>query len=624
MCGITGIFHFDSTRRADDGVVRRMAGTLAHRGPDGEGFYIRNNVGLGHRRLSIIDLSTGDQPMLNDDGSIVVIFNGEIYNYIELREELTTLGHKFKTTSDTEVIIRAYQQWGTDCQQKFNGMWAIALWDERKQQLFISRDRLGEKPMYYSEFDGTFLFASELKAVLAFGCPAEPNNEITELYLSLGYIPEPYTAYKNIRKLKAGHFLVVQQGGAKESKYWELPLPDEKNMLTDRSKVYATFEELFHDAVRIRMRSDVTFGAFLSGGLDSGSIVSSMSAISPNPVRTFTIGFEERGFDERALAKDVATKFGTVHTEFVVEPDRYDEALAKVLHHYDEPFGDPSAIAVGYVSRSAATRVKMVLTGDGGDEVLSGYNANQAEKFAGQYKRVPELIRRSLPGVLTPLQVFNGNIRYKVNRLKRILEYSQESFESRLLIKSSWYEPQLIREMSASMGKQLPMEDFIADFYRGFPVADPFYKLMMFQHKVVLPDDYLVKVDRMSMAYSLETRVPFLDHRLVEFMIQVSKDVKMNGYERKSVLRNTIGKSLPASVQRTGKKGFVVPLREWFKDRAFDDRLAELTRMDLGLDNRVIKKVVDENLSGKKDHGQFIWMLLVLAGWKKGQRISAP
>jgi asparagine synthase (glutamine-hydrolysing) len=615
MCGIAGIFHFEADRGADAHLLKKMTDTLFHRGPDGSGYFVRNNVGLGHRRLSIIDLDTGDQPQFNDDKSIALIFNGEIYNHIELREELRKHGHSFRTNSDTEVIIRAYEQWGVDCQNKFNGMWAFALWDERKKQLFISRDRLGEKPLYYSVIDNTLIFGSEVKSILAYRNSFEPNFELTELYLSLGYIPAPFSFYKNISKLRQGHFLLVRES-VTAHKYWDIPLPDERNMIEDKEFVNKKFEEIFYDSVRIRMRSDVPFGAFLSGGLDSGSVVATMSEISAHPVQTFTIGFTDEEFDERKIAREIADKFSTHHSEFTVQQEGFEESLNKVLFHYDEPFGDPSAIPTGYVSKIASQKVKMVLTGDGGDEILSGYNSYQVEKFAQQYKKLPGLVKKLLPAAVSPLKgMANGNMRYKLNRIHRILDYSRQPYTARLIIKSSWYAPQLIEKMTARLGAQIKISDFIDDFYTSYPADDSFYKLMLFQHKVLLPDDFLVKADRMSMANSLETRIPFLDHRLVEFMLQVSKNVKMQGFERKSVLRNTIGKKLPKSVLQGSKKGFTAPVREWFKDKAFDNHLQNLYKQDFGLDQKIIRNILYENKEGKADFGYFIWMLFVLKEW---------
>lgn len=329
MCGIAGILHFDKDRKADKSVLMKMTESISYRGPDGDGFYLQNNLGLGHRRLSIIDLPTGEQPMFNEDKSIVLVFNGEIYNYIELREELKKEGYIFKTSSDSEVIIKAYEKWGIDCQKKFNGMWAFALWDNFKRQLFLSRDRIGEKPLQYAVFENTFVFGSEIKSILAYGVPKIPNYELLDLYLTLSYIPTPYTFFKDIHKLKPGHCLIIHDSNIKEHKYWDLPEIDENNMKSDKKSIYENFSQLLTDSVKLRMRSDVPYGAFLSGGLDSSSIVSIMSKISTFPVETFTIGFKEKSYDERNLAAAVAKKFQTNHHEYVVEPDSFDESLKK-------------------------------------------------------------------------------------------------------------------------------------------------------------------------------------------------------------------------------------------------------------------------------------------------------
>ena len=393
MCGIAGFLNFESGKMPDKSVIKSMTDAISYRGPDGFGYYINETLALGHRRLSIIDLSTGNQPMFSDDGTIVLVFNGEIYNYIELREELIKLGYHFKTTSDTEVIITAYQHWGTDCQTKFNGMWSFALWDDNKKQLLLSRDRIGEKPMHYAVYENSIIFGSEIKSILAYGVPKTPNLELTEIYLSLSFIPAPYTFYKNIHKLKAGHYLIISGNTVHEKKYWDLPEIDEHKMLTDTQEIYQNFENLFTDSLKIRMRSDAPYGAFLSGGLDSSSIVALMSENSSYPVQTFTIGFKQKDFDERELAKLVADKFGTNHHEYLVEPSSFDEALLKIIHHYDEPFGDSSAIPTGHVSKFAASKVKMVLTGDGGDELLSGYTTYQGEKFSEQFQKLPKWFR---------------------------------------------------------------------------------------------------------------------------------------------------------------------------------------------------------------------------------------
>ena len=614
MCGITGYFCNDPERRVPRETLRAMTCAVTHRGPDGDGMFQADGVGLGHRRLSIIDLATGDQPMFSDDGAIALIQNGEIYNYVELREELEALGHRFRTQSDTETILRAYEQWGPDCQSRLNGMWAFALWDGRRQRLLLSRDRMGEKPLHYAVHDGALVFGSEIKSLFAWGVPRETDARWTEVYCTLGYIPAPHSFYRHVRKLPPGGFLLATRDGHEVRSYWDLPDVPEREMIRDRAAVETHFAELFRDSVRIRMRSDVPYGAFLSGGLDSGCVVAAMSEQSSHPVRTFTIGFEQPEYDERGLARDVAEQFRTQHVEHVVEPGVFDESLERVAHHYDEPFGDSSAIPTGYVSALAAREVKMVLTGDGGDEVLSGYTAYQGEKFARQYGRLPGPVRRSVPGLLrTAGHVLRGRPRFKVNRAVNVSESSNLSFERRLAHKISRAEPELVARLLGPAGDRVSLHDYLEDRMAKCPWRDPFYRLMYFHLKVSLPDDMLVKVDRMSMAHSLETRTPFLDHRIVEYLCGVDKSVKMDGYERKTILRRTLARTLPHSLLHAPKKGFSVPLGYWFRGEDFVRRAGELAQADgIGLDPRVLGTVIDRNRRGEEDHGELLWLLLVL------------
>ncbi|MES2132264.1 MAG: asparagine synthase (glutamine-hydrolyzing) [Bacteroidota bacterium] len=615
MCGIAGYFHFDKEVKADPALLKSMTDCIAYRGPDGEGFYVYDNMALGHRRLSIIDLNTGDQPMYSEDGNKIVVFNGEIYNYIELREELTGLGHKFKTSSDTEVLIKSYEQWGHECQNKFNGMWAFALWDKSKQELFLSRDRIGEKPLSYCVYNNTFIFGSEIKSILKYGVPKEIRPELTELYLALTNIPAPDTFYRNIYKLRPGHYLIVKDGNVSEKMYWQFPQINEKDMLINKQEIYQKFEEILSDAVKIRMRSDVAFGAFLSGGLDSSGIVSIMANNSRHPVKTFTIGFNDKAFDESELAAEVAGKFKTEHSRGTVLPDNFKEAVNKVALHYDEPFGDSSAIPTDFVSRYAAQKVKMVLTGDGGDEALSGYTAYKGIK-------VTSFINNNLPGVFkkiiigsvnTAAKVFKGSLRYKLNKISNVLQTSNLPFHIRVAEKIACTSLKDIKTITKNIPGVIAVETYFESLLQTCRFKDDFYKLMYVHYLHNLPNDYLVKVDRMSMANSIETRVPFLDFRLIEFMATVHKDVKMQGWELKSVLRNSIGKNLPASVLNAPKRGFGIPLREWFKEEGFNDLLEEnLQKVKEMLDRDTINKIVTENKEGKKDNGNFIWALIQL------------
>lgn len=614
MCGITGILHFDKERPVDRNALKAMTDIIHHRGPDGEGFFIEKNVGLGHRRLSIIDLKTGDQPMHSNDGKKVIVFNGEIYNYIEIREELKEKGYIFQTESDTEVILNAYEEWGIKCQERFNGMWAFALWDKIKGEVFLSRDRIGEKPLHYAVYDNTFVFGSELKSLFNYGVPKVPDLSLIEIYLVLTNVPEPYTFFKNVFKLKAGHYLRIKNDKIEQIKYWDMPELDESKMSGNKEDVYEQFEYLFKDAVKIRMRSDVPFGAFLSGGLDSSSVVSVMSAISKFPINTFTIGFPEREFDESLLADEVAKKFGTKHYLGTVYPDEFNEIIKKITFHYDEPFGDSSAIPTSYVSKFAREKVKMVLTGDGGDEVLSGYNSYVGIKITQEYQKLPKFLQQSIPKGIYSLKRFTkGSNRLKLNKMESIATTALLSFDDRIIQKKSYVDFPLIKSLTAHLPDNYKIEDYFSDFIKSCTYKDDFYKLMYLNFKMDLPNDYLVKVDRMSMANSLETRLPFLDYRLIEFMAGVDKGVKLQGWERKSVLRNTIGKTLPQNILKAPKKGFGIPLREWFKEDSFnhilDNNLHELKNI---LDKQTIEHIINENKKGLSDNGNFIWTLMLL------------
>ncbi|MCP4976130.1 MAG: asparagine synthase (glutamine-hydrolyzing) [Maribacter sp.] len=625
MCGIAGIFNFDLDRSISKDVLKRMADTIAHRGPDGEGYFIDAFVGLAHRRLSIIDLEGGNQPMFNERRDISIVFNGEIYNYIELKYELIKHGHSFVTTSDTEVIIKAYEQWGFACQEKLNGMWAFAIWDAREQHLFLSRDRLGEKPLNYMLYKNTFLFGSEIKSILAYTGDLEPDDEMHELYMFLGYIPAPYTYYKSIKKLAAGNFLVVKKNKVNEHTYWDLPDISENDLLKDKKQVTSRLNELLYDSVNIRMRSDVPYGAFLSGGLDSSCIVSTMSEISSHPVKTFTIGFNEKAFDERDNARIIADMFRTEHTEEIVDKSSLEQSIQKVLHHFDEPFADPAAIPTSFLAKSASQHVKMVLTGDGGDEVFAGYSNYQSELFAKKYQNsIPGFLKNVLPGMVGLMaSVVTGNSRYKLNRIKRVLDSFNVSFDERLITKFVKIPPS---EMKLLMNNNYyPINDFISSTLNNCKLKDPFYRLNYFNLKISLPDQMLIKIDKTSMANSLETRAPLLDYRIVELMYQVDKSLKMPTYTDKGVkhmLKSVMKNKLPNEILNRRKQGFEVPLREWFKDRVFENVLNS-TNSSIALNNTMIKKLIEENNKGQFDHGTLLWRILLLQRWME-QSIALP
>jgi asparagine synthase (glutamine-hydrolysing) len=630
MCGIAGILHADAAHPVDAEVVRRMCDAIVHRGPDGDGFLLRGRAGIGMRRLAVIDVAGGDQPLFNQDGSIAVFQNGEIYNYIELRQELAARGHVFRTQSDTEVLAHAYEAWGDAFVERLNGMWAIALWDERRQRLLLSRDRLGIKPLHYAWDGRRLVFGSEIKSLLAAGVAVEPNVEVLDAYLAFGFVPEPYSFYRGILKLPPAHNLVVEPGTAPRlARYWRVPIGDESAARRDEARIVDEFAALFDDAVRLQMRSDVPFGAFLSGGLDSASIVAAMAGQTPDPVRTFTIGFAARDYDERALAQSVASRYRTAHTERLVEPADLEAEIERLGTAFDEPFADASALATGIVSRLARQQVTVVLTGDGGDEVLSGYTRYQGEKFSQSYAGLPGFVRRHLlpRSVDAAHAVLPGSMRTRAARAAQVLEAANLDFVTRLTRKQSWSSPALRDGLwSADRHRIRPAREFVEEALRDCPAGDNFHRLAWFDYHAMLPGQMLTKVDRMTMAASLEARVPFLDHRLVELMAPVSARVKLPGYTRKHVLRRALGARLPSELLQARKRGFNVPMREWFRGGDawswLDARLATGS-LDDWIRRPALREVLETHRRGAADHGNLLWILVQLAAWRERQAGAA-
>jgi asparagine synthase (glutamine-hydrolysing) len=571
MCGIAGLFRPGGLSPADPATVLAMTDSLAHRGPDGSGQYVGEGVVLGHRRLSIIDLATGDQPFLSADRQIALVYNGELYNYLEIRAELKKLGRHFRTESDTEVILEAYEQWGTDCLARFNGMWAFALWDSRRRVLFCARDRLGEKPFFYADHGEAFVFGSEIKALFAAGVPRSVEEEVLDAVLCFGYLPAPYTSFAGVRKLPAGCYLLAGTDGRVDvRRYWQMPSYPLEELRTDAARIKEQFAEVFADSVRLRMRSDVPVGAFLSGGLDSASVVAAMSAHSDKRVRTCTIGFEGAS-DERSLARLVAEKFGTEHTEAVVGREHAEGLLAKLAWHFDEPFADTSALPSYVVSKIARELVTVVLTGDGGDEVLGGYPIHQSEKFVGLWQTVPSPGRAALGAVSRALLAVAsaGGVR-AARRGQRVIAAANTDFVTRLESKQIGFSAAERRALLGGNPRVRPAREFIEEALAPCRGRDALALLNYWLHTVALPERYLCKVDRASMAHSLEARVPFLDPRLVELMAGVGAAVKMPGFVRKAVLRDTLGRQLPQPLLRARKRGFDPPLSSWLDGGAAD------------------------------------------------------
>jgi|HubBroStandDraft_1064217.scaffolds.fasta_scaffold02912_3 asparagine synthase (glutamine-hydrolysing) len=623
MCGIAGVLYRDRQTPVNADLLQAMTDMVRHRGPDGEGLHIAPGLGLGHRRLAIIDPAAGQQPMMDAETQNIIVYNGEVFNYVEIRAELTAAGHRFRTDSDTEVILKAYAQWGERCLDRFNGMWAFAIWDDSRNRLFLARDRLGIKPLHYWVDAERILFASEMKSLFAAGVPRIPDTSLLDVYLTFGYIPAPHSFFSGVRKLPPGHYLITDGKRTEIHRYWELPAIAEGDMRRDAVAVQEEFAHLLGDAVRISMRSDVPFGAFLSGGLDSASVVTLMAEQTRLPVETFTIGFDDPAFDERRLARLVSARVNTRHHEAVVSPDDLEAALHQVAFHYDEPFGDSSALPTSHVARLAARHVKMVLTGDGGDEVLSGYPAYQVEKLAARYLRVPHSVRRCAEVLIGGIAgMTRGHMRYAANRYYRLLTTTAAPFEDRLLAKIAWLEEDRRRALLAGLRVHRARDVFV-ELMRDCPYRDSFYRLMYFNYKVSLPDDMLTKVDRMTMAWSLEARVPFLDHRLVELMSGVHKDVKLPGLTRKAVLRKTVGRKLPRALLAAGKRGFVTPLRSWFRQGDLADSAVKRAVATAGLSGPAVEQILAEQRKGQRDYGNLLWMLMVLGAVNETADTSA-
>ncbi len=503
MCGIVGYILAQGDAQSKQATLKAMCDLQSHRGPDGSGLWFKGQAGLGHRRLSIIDLAGGAQPMATPDESLAVVFNGEIYNFPELRQELGQKGYAFRTHSDTEVLLHGYHAWGADLLGKLNGMFAFAIWDERNKRLFAARDRLGKKPFYYHSTAGAFLFASEMKSILAEPeVRRETDPAAIDDYFSFGYIPAPRTIFSDIRKLRPGHYLTWEAGSLKVAQYWDVSYAPNRDCKTEDD--YADkLEELLTAAVKRRLISDVPLGAFLSGGIDSSTIVGLMAKVAGEPVRTFTVGFEDQAFSETDDARKLAGAFGTLHREQIVKPDALS-VLPDLVWHFDEPFADSSAVPTYYVSQAARREVTVILSGDGGDELFAGYNAYIAKDRYTRYKAIPRVLRRGL-GAAGDLLPWNAPGRNMLLRLAKLEAYERgEAAELYPPIKSSLYSSAFARKL----GGRDPAE---ALRYWSSPPAGDLSRYQYLDTKVYLPEDILTKVDRMSMANSLETRAPLLD-----------------------------------------------------------------------------------------------------------------
>jgi asparagine synthase (glutamine-hydrolysing) len=650
VCGICGEWYLDDdTQEVCLGVLNRMCKILGHRGPDGQGLYMqargrraliygedmgaraeewRGRVGLGHRRLSIIDLAAGAQPLSTEDHSAWIVFNGEIYNYQELRAQLEARGHRFSTHSDTETIIHLYEDEGEACVHFLNGMFAFAIWDEGREQLLLARDRFGIKPLFYAWDGRRLLFGSEIKAILEALPQRQIDLEALHDYLSLNYIPGPRTIYREIQRLQPGHRLVADKHGVRIDQYWDMP-PSPATAPTGQRQMRteAVAEELLgrlRRAVAAQMISDVPLGVFLSGGLDSSTLVALMSEITDRPVRTFSIGFEEATYNELPMARRVASRFGTDHVELIVRPDVCD-LLPELIRSFDEPFADSSMIPTYFVSQLARSRVTTALGGDGGDEVFAGYQQYAATKLAGYYRRLPWLLRRCIIAPLVhrlPTSDARVSFDYKAKRFVEGADLPNEQAHF-------WWRAIFSEEAKTQLyrpGYPRPPHDSFQVFARHFaahPEGALLDRLQYVDIKLYLPDDILVKVDRMSMAHSLEVRVPFLDHEVVGFVAALPADLRMRGLSKKYILRQAVRKLLPRHIVHGRKRGFNVPIGRWLRrelrDLLGDYLSASVIRRQGYFDAQAITDLMRCHHEGRVDYSRQLWGLLMFSLWHEMQ-----
>lgn len=623
MCGICGKINLNN-QPIDEALLKRMTLVLSHRGPDDEGIYVKNNVGLGHRRLSIIDLSAlAHQPMSNEDGTIWIVYNGEIYNFLVLRDELIRKGHVFRSKSDTETIIHLYEEYGVECLRYLRGMFAFAIWDERDKSLFLARERVGKKPLYYCHSNDSFLFASEIKSILQDDSIAKkPDYMAIHNYLTYQFVPSPRTAFKGIKKLPPAHYLILKDGKADIKRYWKLSyLPKHKMGIEDiRREIIDRLKE----AVKIRLISDVPFGAFLSGGVDSSAVVALMAGMMNEPVKTFSIGFKEDAYNELKYARMVAERFKTDHSEFIVEPKALD-VIDKLVWHYNEPFADSSAIPTYYVSKLAREQVTVILNGDGSDENFAGYGRYTANEFA---KEMHRYFPASLTRLLLPIIMMIPHGKDTSNFFWRLKRFLQEYAKSPEMMNAQW-----LCHFTTEMKNELYTDDFISlvslsdsfdlilDKYREAEADNFLDKTLYADVMMYLPDDLLVKVDVASMSNSLEARSPFLDHEFMEFAARIPAGLKLKGKTTKYILKEALRGILPDEILFREKMGFGVPIDHWFRNElkgmAYDLLLSEKAISRGYFRKNVVKKILDEHTSEKWNWHNHIWNLLMLELWHR-------
>lgn len=620
MCGIVGQFSF-SGQSVDRDILRKMMSVIRHRGPDGDGELVDGEVGLGHRRLSIIDVGGGGQPIGNEDGSVQVVFNGEIYNFVELRDQLEKSGHQFKTRSDTEVIVHAYEEWGKACVKKFNGMFAFAIWDKKKRELFIARDHLGIKPLYYIRIGETLLFGSEVKALLQHpACPREVDLDALAELFTFRYVPSPKTLFSRVMKLPAAHCMTVNADGATIERFWDWVPRTWRSESED--DLIAEYQALLEDSVKLQLRSDVPLGLFLSSGVDSAVLLAIMSKYSSGPVQTFTIGFEGGELtNEVDDARAIAQRFGAEHDYQMLTPADYLGYYDRYMQDLEEPLGNETAAAFYFVSRLTSQKVKVALTGQGADEQWAGYDRYKGIKLSGIYNKLP----RGFIDTIAPLA---AKIPGRMERLKRgVASLNEPDTLTRFAKVYSFFGA----DMKAQLYKDALKGPFekdafgtrkaLAGLQSDVAHLDPLSQMLYIDTRAGLPDDLLMVCDKTSMANSLETRVPFLDYRLVEFVESLPPQMKLRGFNGKYLHKKACEKWLPKEDVHRKKKGFANPIADWFRVgmRGFveDALLGSESSIGTYFDQDYIRRLLSEDRAGKEDWRRHIYLLVSFELWHR-------
>lgn len=634
MCGICGIFNFGAGKIIEKETLQQMCNILKHRGPDSEGYYLspalgenrQPSIGLGVRRLAIIDLETGEQPIYNENKSVVIVYNGEIYNFLELRTQLELKGHKFYTKTDTETIVHLYEDYGTKCLQYLRGMYAFALWDDKKKQLFLARDRLGKKPLYYTVVNNSFIFASEIKSILKYkNFTPEVDLEAIHLFLTYQYIPSPKTIYKNVYRLPPATYLLINTTGKIQiEKYWHIDFT--KKLRITFKDACDEIKRILTEATKLRMISDVPLGVFLSGGHDSSTIVGLMSQLSNKPVKTFSIGFEEEDFSELRYARIVARHFNTDHHEFILKP-QFIEILPKIIWHYDQPFADPSALPTYCVANVTRKYVTVALNGDGGDENFAGYLRYKAMKWSEYFSLPFQLVGKNLTmkfaSLISPIGSLTASSIFRY--IHRLLSALPDNPARRNLLWHCFFDNETKNSIYSDYMRKLFIKNdaynYLLETFERACANDIIDRILYTDITTYLPECLLVKMDVATMANSLEARSPLLDHKMFEFTAQLPSNWKLHGLTTKYILKQTFKDFLPKKILTRGKQGFGIPVGKWFRCELKDyikSILLDRATLSRGYFNKEgIKQLINEHITAKRDHGYRLWALLVLELWHR-------